>query len=228
MFESFGNVSYFANHANKGNSDAVGQNRVYALGSLEAECAVQRLTRKRRHQFQTLKAGRLRRLNTGCHDPGGDTLPRPVGMDKEGPYACRITGGIKQNIFPGLSLIAAVQSPAAAPAAAADQRQLGFDDKVRAVGDELRVRAEDMTNGALDLRPTVIAATERADGDGNQFPQRRQIVRQGKPQGNRVLFPIPQKHLRHPETSLTIAVQADADFGEARFQNVGPMRRAVH
>ena len=116
-------------------------------------------------------------------ETGTDALPRPIGMNKERPDACRIAAGVQNLILARLALVPAIQRPSPAPAAATDDLSPCLGDEVSFVGDKLRVRPEDMADGALDLRVRVIAMTQAAHREGDQGLQCGQIVGRGGAEG---------------------------------------------
>ena len=79
------------------------------------------------------------------------------GADSRG-VGCRI----EQVCVTNGTLIAAVERPAAAPAATRDNPIVIPRDEITAVGDERRIDAKDVADGGIDLRRRVVADTEGA------------------------------------------------------------------
>src|SRR6202022_3775201 len=78
----------------------------------------------------------------------------------------------EQTIFPAGSMIAAEESLALAPTPAGDDFLLaavhGFKNKIRTVGNELAVYAENRTQRALNLGRGIILSLERAHREVDQ------------------------------------------------------------
>lgn len=97
-------------------------------------------------------------------------------VDKESSEASGFGGRIQQRVGHLLHLIAAIQGPAAAPAASSDQFACGvFDHIVRPVDNELRVRPKHITQSTLDLRTGVIPRAEATQRRIDELTQRREI-----------------------------------------------------
>src|SRR5262245_23416297 len=104
-------------------------------------------------------------------------------MNEEGPDARRFRHRAQNGVLLSLHLVAAVQRPAATPAASRYQlSRLAFNHVVGPVRNEPGVRAEHVTQRAFDLRVRVVTNAQGAHRLLDEAAEPRNIRRGGMSQ----------------------------------------------
>src|SRR5262249_16696538 len=104
------------------------------------------------------------------------------------------------------TLVAAVERPPSAPAAAADDRIHRLHCEISAVLDQLRVHAVDRPQRPVDLLGRVVACLQSADAGIDQRPQPRHLARASLREREvhlHMLAPTPRRAV--PNLGLTVA-----------------------
>ncbi len=160
-----------------GTRTSPGSVQLEALGDREAGGGVERLAGKGGYELEAPEARRARRARTFVDQPPAEALAGLAGIHEERADPCRLSRGIEQRIDVGFRLVAAEERAAATPTAARDDLAALLDDEVGAVGDQLRVDAEDVTDRGLRLGRRVVADAEPARRAGDQFLKDRYVRR---------------------------------------------------
>jgi hypothetical protein len=119
-------------------------------------------------------------LFTSLENPAANASPGPVRMHKERSDPGVIPERVEQRIFTAGSPIASEQSLALAPTPAAGDLRFSagahrLDDKIRSVGDELAVYAENRAESAFHLGRRIVLRLEQAHRQLDQRTQRRHV-----------------------------------------------------
>ena len=122
-----------------------------------------------------MKTPRPDAVFTSFEDRVSDAAARPIRVNKKCTDPSRVAVRIERDVLRCPDRVAAKKFFVFAPAAAADDRAVGFDDKISAVADQLSIHAEDGTERRFHLRSGVIARLQRAHRNRDERFQRGNV-----------------------------------------------------
>lgn len=192
-------------HAHDGQVFAVGKGDSDEFCFDPAFLLVERYAGEGGAHFEFAETGCCCGVFAGFQDESADALAGEIGMDEDGADAGGIGGGVEVGIFADRAVVAAEESLAHAPAAAAGEAAIeGFHDEVGVVGDETGVEAENGSEGAFDLGGSVVARLEDADGGFDEVVESGDVCRGGETdgQGTQATFFRPLAAGRWPLASV--------------------------
>jgi len=172
-------------HADDGEGFAIAKRDGDGFDDFVATEFVERNAGEGGAHFEAGEAGGFGGVFAGFEEKRAEAAAGTIGMDEEGADFGGVDGGIEEFGFANGGVVAAEKSFAFAPSAAGSNGGFscgvgGFDDVIRLVGDELGVEAEDRTECAFDLRGSVVARLEDADGGFDEGVQNWNVCMRGE------------------------------------------------
>ncbi len=161
-------------HADDGEGFAVAEGNGDGLDDFIAAEFIERDAGERGAHFEAGETSGFGGVFAGFEEKRAEATAGPVGVNEEGADFCGVGFGIEEVRFADGGVVGAEKSFAFAPATAGGDyffagRICGFDDEISLIFDELGVEAENRAESAFDLRGSVVARLEDADG---RFDQR--------------------------------------------------------
>lgn len=155
-------------HSHHGQRQPVAQRHLVALCRGVTEPRVERFARERRHQLNARKSRFADRFFAGEKERSPHATARPVRMNEERAHARGIPQWIEFWISLRAHRITAEKRPALAPASAANDVPVAFDDVVGLIDNELSIDTEHRAKRRFHLRGRVIRRLQRPHRERNQ------------------------------------------------------------
>ena len=163
-------------HSDNGERETAAERNVVAFDNTVAGCRVQWFARKGRNQDSALETCCADGLFTRDENGTSNAASHPMRVDEERANSRRVQRGVERCIFARAIAVTAENRPPMAPAPAADDSSILFDDEIGSVPDQLTIHAKHWSERGFHLRSRVVGRLQDAHRKGDQGFQRRDIV----------------------------------------------------